>query len=141
MSNTDPVLRRLNRVRILYIVAGALLLIGFILIFVGSTFDHGKSSVPMSSHFIEFGIMIFGFLLSFASISLVTRYYKKAQQQRIIAVQGGVPGPIAAEQPIASTASLTLPFTLRFHANWRYFVFLMILPMILAVVRCRTCWL
>ena len=49
MTNTDPVLKRLNRVRILYIVAGALLLIGFILIFIGSTFDHGKSSVGIGS--------------------------------------------------------------------------------------------
>ena len=134
MSNTDPELKRLNRVRVIYIIFAVIMLILFVILVVASMLDHSNSSVPVSSHFVNLGLALASLLLSFASISLVTRYYKKAQQQRITAVQGGVPGPIAEEQPVASTASLTLPFTLRFHANWRYFFLLLFLPIVLILV-------
>lgn len=134
MANNDPVLKRLGRLRILYIVWGALLLVCLILILIGNTIGHDKSSMSSSRFILNYGVIVLGFLFSLGSISLITRYYKKAQQQRTTAIQGGVPGRIATEQPISSDRMLTLPFTLKFHANWRYFVFLLILPMVLVMV-------
>jgi len=102
--------------------------------FIVSRATHSKTVLFTNYFGIVFGLMTVGVILTFASTFLVTRYYKKSQQQRTIAVQGGVPGRIAAEQPVAaSSVALTLPFTLRFHANWRYFVFLLILPMVLTL--------
>ncbi len=134
MANNDPMLKQLGRLRILYIILGVFLLADVLFIVIVSTVGHGKSSIPPSKFFFDYGFSIFSFLFMIVFLGWITRYYKKAQQQRTIAVQGGVPGPVAAEQPVAGSVPLTLPFTLRFHANWRYFLFLLILPMILTLV-------
>lgn len=134
MANTDPVLKRLKRARILMAVGFTLMLLAFGLDFIVIRSTHGKTILPTNFFSIEFSVMVVAVILAFASSFLVIRHYNKSQQQRNIAVQGGTPGRIAAEQPVASTASLTLPFTLRFRANWLFLFTLIILPMLLIFV-------
>lgn len=134
MANTDPVLKRLKRARILMAVGFGLMLMAFGFDFIVIRSTSIKTILTTGFFSIVVSVVVVAFVLIFASSFLVIRHYNKSQQQRDIAVQGGTPGRTAEEQPIASTASLTLPITLKFRVNWLFYYTLMLLPSLIIFV-------
>ncbi len=134
MKNTDPTLKRLNRSGKVLGVCLALALIGMLLILIGSRFGQSKDLLPTNFYVIEFGFILFSALFILASFTLTRRIYRNAEQQRIAAIQGGISGRIAEEQPVTNTLILSLPVTLAVRANWRFFVSFLLLPFCLGLV-------
>ncbi len=134
MKNTDPTLKRLNRSGKVLGVCLALALIGMSLTFISSRFGQSKDLLPTSFYVIEFSFILFSALFMLASFTLTRRIYRNAEQQRIAAIQGGISGKIAEEQPVSNTLTLALPVTLAVRANWRFFVSFMLLPFCLGIV-------
>ncbi len=134
MENTDPTLKRLNKSSIVLGICLALALIGLTLTFISSRLGPSKDSLPTNFYVIDFGLILFCALFSLPLFVLTRRFYKKAEQQRIAAIQGNISGKIAEEQPIANTFTLRLPVTLAVRANWRFIVSFVILPFCLGLV-------
>ncbi len=133
MKNTDPTIKKLNKSSKFIGVGLAVALVGLALAFIGSRSAPGKDFLPTSFFVMEFALLLSSALLSLASFTLTRRFYKKAEEQRIAAIEGGNSGKIAEEQPITNTLTLTLPVTLTVRSNWRFIVSFMLLPMCLVL--------
>ncbi len=134
MKNNDPVLKRINRSGIQLGIALALTAVGLLLTFIARSMEHSRSFLPLGYYNVAFSFIIISALSSFALVMLVRYSYKKAEQQRDIALKGDVPGNIALEQPSTNTIALTLPVTLAVQANWRFFVCAVLLPFFLGIM-------
>ncbi len=124
MRNNDPILKRFKAIRIGIAIGMCLILGCMFIIYIVNHSQHSRSTLPTIYYTILFAVP-FVYAYFFIVVSLTERPVKKVAQQRTIAMQGGIPGGIAAEQPNIPDRAWTFPITLAVHANRRYFAYLL----------------
>ena len=123
MINNDPTSKRLKAIRIGIAVGIGFSLGCMLIIYIINRSGHNRSTLPAIYYTVLFALP-FIYAYFFIVVALIERPVKKVAQQRVIAIQGGIPGRVAAEQPILSHSLQTFPITLALRANWIYFVYL-----------------
>ncbi len=127
MVVNDPIVKRLQMLRIMVAVGAAIVIGGFVALYVVNHFVH-----PIDVQTVSNWVSILLFLMIFVLIAFFTATYasyvlNNMGNQYTVALHNGVPGRIVTGQPRTSQAIMPTSITLKVHANWSYFALMFII--------------
>lgn len=128
----DPILSRLRKARIVMLVSFALLLVGFIIMFIVSSF--GDSRLFLSTFFAF--LTVVSSTLSIIMYMKQIQFWKRLEQRRQAAAKADH-SLLAAEQPVPDATALRLPTTIGKRPKWATLLILpgiVLLIMLIAVI-------
>lgn len=127
MVINDPIVRRLQMLKMI-IAAGATVVIGgFVVLYAINHFWHPIEAQTLSNYNAVLSFLMFFLLIMFFVSIMSMRTFKNVVQQYTTALQGGVPGRIAAEQPRIFYDTAPLPITLMVRASQLYYIFFFVI--------------